>query len=56
MPKIILSYRRSDSQAMAGRIFDRLSTRYGEAAVFMDIDVIPFGTDFRRHIGQALQQ
>jgi TRAP-type C4-dicarboxylate transport system substrate-binding protein len=56
MPRIIISYRRSDSQAIAGRIFDRLNMRYGEEAVFMDIDAIPFGTDFRRHIGQALQQ
>lgn len=56
MPKILISYRRSDSQAMAGRIFDRLSMRYGEAGVFMDIDAIPFGTDFRRHIGETLKQ
>ena len=56
MPKIIISYRRSDSQAMAGRIFDRLSARYGEGAVFMDIDAIPFGIDFRKHIGDVLRQ
>jgi TRAP-type transport system periplasmic protein len=56
MAKIIISYRRSDSQAMAGRIFDRLSARYGEGAVFMDIDAIPFGIDFRKHIGDVLRQ
>ena len=56
MAKIIISYRRSDSQAMAGRIFDRLSGHYGEAAIFMDIDAIPFGIDFRKHIGDALRQ
>jgi TRAP-type transport system periplasmic protein len=56
MAKIIISYRRSDSQAMAGRIFDRLSAHYGEGAVFMDIDAIPFGIDFRKHIGDVLRQ
>ena len=56
MPKILVSYRRSDSQAIAGRIFDRLSARYGDESVFMDIDNIPFGIDFREHIQSALAQ
>jgi hypothetical protein len=55
MSKIIVSYRRSDSAATAGRIFDRLIDRYGEASVFMDIDRIPFGTDFRHHIQAVLR-
>ena len=55
MSKIIVSYRRSDSAAITGRIFDRLVDRYGEESVFMDIDRIPFGTDFRHHIQDALQ-
>jgi hypothetical protein len=54
MSKIIVSYRRSDSAAITGRIFDRLVDRYGEESVFMDIDRIPFGTDFRHHIQDAL--
>lgn len=54
MPKIILSYRRSDSDAIAGRIRDKLVSYYGEAAVFMDIDNIPFGLDFRKHVQAAL--
>ncbi|MET0481412.1 MAG: toll/interleukin-1 receptor domain-containing protein [Aestuariivirgaceae bacterium] len=56
MAKILISYRRSDSQAMAGRIFDRLSAHYGEGAVFIDIDAIPPGIDFRKHIGDVLRQ
>jgi len=56
MPKIILSYRRSDSDAIAGRIRDRLVRDYGEHSVFMDIDNIPFGTDFRQHIQNAILQ
>jgi len=54
MSKIIVSYRRSDSAAITGRIFDRLVDRYGEQSVFMDIDAIPYGTDFRHHIQNAL--
>jgi hypothetical protein len=56
MPKIILSYRRSDSDAISGRIRDRLVRDYGEHSVFMDIDSIPFGTDFRQHIQNAILQ
>ena len=56
MPKIIVSYRRSDTQAIAGRIYDRLSTRYGDESVFMDIDKIPVGTDFRQYIRNELRQ
>src|SRR5438270_4058731 len=54
MAKIIVSYRRADSTAIAGRIFDRLVARYGEDSVFMDVDNIPFGTDFRTHIRNEL--
>src|SRR5262249_61639252 len=50
MSRIVISYRRADSAAIAGRIFDRLSSHYGGESVFMDIDNIPFGTDFREHI------
>src|ERR1043166_7102331 len=56
MPKIILSYRRSDSDAIAGRIRDKLVSRYGDASVFMDIDSIPFGLDFREHVQAALRE
>jgi TIR domain len=54
MPMIVISYRRSDSADIAGRIFDRLSAHYGEHSVFMDIDNVPFGTDFRTHIQETL--
>jgi hypothetical protein len=54
MPRIVISYRRSDSSAVAGRIFDRLSAHYGEGSIFMDIDSIPIGTDFRTHIRETL--
>lgn len=56
MPKLIISYRRSDSRDIAGRIRDRLVGRYGAdtGSVYMDIDDIPPGIDFRQHINQAL--
>ena len=55
MPSICLSYRRSDSPAIVGRIYDRLVARYGAQAVFMDLTGIPYGADFRQHILDAWQ-
>ena len=55
MPKIAISYRRSNSAAITGRIFDHLTEHYGEASVFMDIDNIPYGIDFRTHIRDTLR-
>jgi len=54
MAKLVISYRRSDSDAIAGRIRDRLASHFGEDSLFMDIDNIPFGTDFRAHIKNAM--
>src|ERR1700730_9492615 len=54
MPKIAISYRRTDSDA-TGRIFDRLVHRYGKGSVFRDIDNIPFGIDFRKAVNDALR-
>jgi hypothetical protein len=54
--KIAISYRRADTEVMAGRIRDRLAARYGDDAVFMDIDNIPFGKDFRVHIREVIVQ
>jgi hypothetical protein len=54
MANIIISYRRVDSAAIAGRIRDRLAQHYGADAIFMDIDSIPFGIDFRQQIQEAV--
>jgi hypothetical protein len=32
-----------------GRIVDRLIAQFGEQSVFMDVDNLPFGIDFRQH-------
>jgi len=56
MPKISISYRRADSEAITGRIFDRLIAHYGKDAIFRDIDNIPLGSDFRQHISETLHK
>jgi hypothetical protein len=53
MPKIAISYRRTEIDA-TGRIYDRLVQRYGEEAIFRDIDLIPLGVDFRKAVDKAL--
>ena len=56
MPRITISYRRDDSLDITGRIFDRLAGHFGREAVFRDIDSIPAGADFRRHIERVLDE
>ena len=45
--RIFISYRRSDSAHVAGRIYDRLVSEFGKENVFKDVDSIPLGVDFR---------
>jgi TIR domain len=56
MPTISISYRRDDTGPVTGRLSDRLIDRYGAKSVFVDIDSIPAGVDFRHHIHAVLQQ
>ena len=51
---IFISYRREQTAAHAGRIYDRLSDVFGEQAVFMDIDSIGLGLDFTRVLNEAV--
>jgi hypothetical protein len=53
--RIAISYRRADSAPITGRICDELDRHFGEGDVFMDIDAIPFGVDFRDYIVDSLQ-
>jgi hypothetical protein len=48
--KIFISYRRDDSIGTAGRLNDRLVQTFGRKNVFMDVDQIPAGVDFARHL------
>src|SRR5262245_31398138 len=52
--RIFISYRREDSKGIAGRIGDHLRAAFGEEAVYRDLDSIPLGADFDKHIGAAL--
>ena len=54
MIRLFISYRREDTQAIAGRLCDKLQACLGRDSVFMDIDSIPPGADFRRVIGDAM--
>jgi hypothetical protein len=56
MPKIVLSYRRDDSQAATHYLFERLQRHFGQDAVFLDFDSIPYGVDFRDHITNVLHK
>ncbi|WP_291998602.1 toll/interleukin-1 receptor domain-containing protein [Candidatus Accumulibacter sp. ACC012] len=44
--RIFISYRREDSIAYAGRLYDHLSAHFGAEQVFMDIGQIEAGDDF----------
>src|SRR4051812_43256889 len=46
MPKIFLSYRRTDAPGHAGRLYDRLVARFGTGNVFKDLDSLEPGADF----------
>lgn len=46
MPRLFLSYRRDDSAAQAGRLYDILSARFGRDEVFMDVEGIDAGQDY----------
>lgn len=56
MKKFFVSYRRSDSEEVAGRISDWLIREFGRSAVFFDVDSIPPGVDFREYMQQALDE
>jgi len=55
MPGVFISYRREDSSAWAGRLFDLLSARFGRNNIFMDLDGIEGGDDFVTVIEGKLQ-
>jgi hypothetical protein len=51
---IFISYRRQDSEGEAGRLFDDLVTHFGEGSVFMDVETIEVGRDFRKAIDDSV--
>jgi hypothetical protein len=57
MPALFISYRRSDSSDITGRIFDRLIGHFGNkpVKVVRDVDSIPVGEDFREVLRDRIQ-
>src|SRR5262249_8705137 len=56
MAKIFISYRRTDSAGLSGRIYDRLAVKFGHKEIFKDVDDIPPGVNFPSYIQTALRQ
>src|SRR5215207_7894348 len=52
-PKLFICYRREETAAHAGRLYDALSAKFGEPNVFMDIELEP-GIDFVDRIRQVV--
>ena len=48
-PSVFISYRRSETAGHAGRLYDAMAARFGDANVFMDVDLQP-GVDFVERI------
>jgi hypothetical protein len=56
MAKVFISYRRTDSATITGRIYDRLVAKFGRKNLFKDVDDIPPGVNFGTYIHDSLQQ
>ncbi len=54
MPKVFISYRRTDTGYLASMLAGKLSEEFGPDSVFFDVDNIPLGVDFRRHLDDAV--
>lgn len=52
--KIFICYRREDSADVTGRIYDRLIQQFGREMVFLDVDQIPPGVDFRIYLDEQV--
>lgn len=53
---IFISYRRNDSGDVTGRIYDRLLRHFPKDNIFKDVDSIPLGVDFRKHLADSVGQ
>lgn len=53
---VFINYRREDSRHLAARIYDRINQEFGSDFSFLDIDKLPYGTDFSEHIQSCLSE
>jgi TIR domain len=51
--KVFISYRRKETPAYAGRLYDTMVARFGEDNVFMDVEMAP-GIDFVQRITEVV--
>lgn len=56
MHSIFVSYRRDDAEGEAGRLADDLAEIFHENSVFMDVNAIQPGRDFRKAIDESIHQ
>jgi hypothetical protein len=54
--KIFISYRRSDTEHIAGRMFDTLNNLYGPDNIFFDTATIPSAVEFYTKIQAAISE
>lgn len=53
--KVFISYRRGDSTLHASRLYDSLSRTIGRERLFLDVESIPLGVDFRNYVRGAIE-
>jgi len=56
MAKIFLSYRRDDAAYATSIVQEKLAEHFGSESVFLDIDNIRIGDDFRERLHEAVSQ
>src|SRR5262245_50582561 len=55
MGAVFVSYRRGDTEGQARALYNELEELIGRDSVFMDVDNIPLGRDFREVLQERLQ-
>ncbi len=53
---VFLNYRRQDSPAYAGWLYDQLSSKFGSEKIFRDVDAIEPGLDFVDVLNEQVEQ
>lgn len=56
MPRIFVSYRREDSAANARLLYERLSDKFGASRVFMDVEDIDPGDEWKRRLDAEIER
>jgi formylglycine-generating enzyme required for sulfatase activity len=54
MGKPFISYRRDDTLDFTGRLYERLAHHFGPESIFMDVEKIGLGSDFRQVLRDAI--